>query len=416
MALSTERLVAPSARLVATPRALFRRLPPRDAAGGDRARGRRPTRPRRSRPTPRRSRLPPGRSGGRGRRLRRARRLIDLFPPGASDPLRVDLFGDEIESLRDFDAASAALARRAGPRPTAAAGALRRGTGRGPAARRDPGRAGRGRAGPRDDRAPALARRWAWRARVGESPAAHRRVDAVAGGLARPAAGRGLRSRGDPGRDRPSRRPARPGVRGASRAPPVRALAGDRRAAGVRGARPRRRREPRRRPAGRRHGGDRLRGHRDRSVPRSAAALPARGRDRPRARRADLPGRGSRSGTALEELLAGREVPARRRRRRAGRGRAGARLPPARGAAPSLFGEPQLLARAAPLAAAARAARGLSRRSARSQGRRLRRPRRPRHRPVRRPCARSARPADGATGRRPTLRLRRRGRRRPRPR
>ena len=29
--------------------------------------------------------------------------IIDLFPPGAEDPTRLDLFGDEIESLRSFD-------------------------------------------------------------------------------------------------------------------------------------------------------------------------------------------------------------------------------------------------------------------------------------------------------------------------
>lgn len=32
--------------------------------------------------------------------------LIDLFPPGAEIPLRIDLFGDEIESLRQFDPAN----------------------------------------------------------------------------------------------------------------------------------------------------------------------------------------------------------------------------------------------------------------------------------------------------------------------
>ncbi|MEO0441108.1 MAG: transcription-repair coupling factor [Pseudomonadota bacterium] len=31
--------------------------------------------------------------------------LIDLFPPGAKNPLRIDLFGDEIESVRTFDPA-----------------------------------------------------------------------------------------------------------------------------------------------------------------------------------------------------------------------------------------------------------------------------------------------------------------------
>ncbi|SDG88459.1 transcription-repair coupling factor [Roseospirillum parvum] len=32
--------------------------------------------------------------------------LIDLFPPGAESPVRLDLFGDEIESIRRFDAVS----------------------------------------------------------------------------------------------------------------------------------------------------------------------------------------------------------------------------------------------------------------------------------------------------------------------
>jgi len=30
--------------------------------------------------------------------------VIDLFPPGADDPVRIDLFGDQVESLRAFDA------------------------------------------------------------------------------------------------------------------------------------------------------------------------------------------------------------------------------------------------------------------------------------------------------------------------
>ncbi len=32
--------------------------------------------------------------------------LIDLFPPGQDDPVRIDLFGDEVESLRTFDPVS----------------------------------------------------------------------------------------------------------------------------------------------------------------------------------------------------------------------------------------------------------------------------------------------------------------------
>ena len=29
--------------------------------------------------------------------------LVDLFPPGASEPLRLDIFGDTLESIRAFD-------------------------------------------------------------------------------------------------------------------------------------------------------------------------------------------------------------------------------------------------------------------------------------------------------------------------
>jgi transcription-repair coupling factor (superfamily II helicase) len=32
--------------------------------------------------------------------------LIDLFPPGVADPVRIDLFGDDVEALRTFDAVS----------------------------------------------------------------------------------------------------------------------------------------------------------------------------------------------------------------------------------------------------------------------------------------------------------------------
>lgn len=32
--------------------------------------------------------------------------IVDLFPPGYEDPLRIDLFGDEVESIRSFDAIS----------------------------------------------------------------------------------------------------------------------------------------------------------------------------------------------------------------------------------------------------------------------------------------------------------------------
>ncbi|MBU0859573.1 MAG: transcription-repair coupling factor, partial [Alphaproteobacteria bacterium] len=32
--------------------------------------------------------------------------IIDLFPPGYEEPLRIDLFGDEVESIRSFDPVS----------------------------------------------------------------------------------------------------------------------------------------------------------------------------------------------------------------------------------------------------------------------------------------------------------------------
>ena len=38
--------------------------------------------------------------------------LIDAWPPGASDPVRVELFGDEVESIRSFDAMTQASRRR----------------------------------------------------------------------------------------------------------------------------------------------------------------------------------------------------------------------------------------------------------------------------------------------------------------
>ena len=38
--------------------------------------------------------------------------IIDLFPPGASAPLRVDFFGDEIEEIRSFDPMSQRSAGR----------------------------------------------------------------------------------------------------------------------------------------------------------------------------------------------------------------------------------------------------------------------------------------------------------------
>jgi len=38
--------------------------------------------------------------------------VIDLFPPGAEDPIRIDLFGDQIDSLRAFDAESQRTVRQ----------------------------------------------------------------------------------------------------------------------------------------------------------------------------------------------------------------------------------------------------------------------------------------------------------------
>ena len=30
--------------------------------------------------------------------------IIDIFPPGADNPVRLDFFGDTLESIREFDA------------------------------------------------------------------------------------------------------------------------------------------------------------------------------------------------------------------------------------------------------------------------------------------------------------------------
>ena len=38
--------------------------------------------------------------------------LVDLFPPGTNEPLRLDLFGDVLEAIRSFDADEPALDRR----------------------------------------------------------------------------------------------------------------------------------------------------------------------------------------------------------------------------------------------------------------------------------------------------------------
>ena len=38
--------------------------------------------------------------------------LIDAWPPGAADPVRIELFGDEVESIRSFDAMTQASRRR----------------------------------------------------------------------------------------------------------------------------------------------------------------------------------------------------------------------------------------------------------------------------------------------------------------
>ncbi len=41
--------------------------------------------------------------------------ILDVFPPDASDPVRVEFFGDEVESIRAFDAGLAAVAGQARP-------------------------------------------------------------------------------------------------------------------------------------------------------------------------------------------------------------------------------------------------------------------------------------------------------------
>ena len=32
--------------------------------------------------------------------------IVDLFPPRAAEPLRLDFFGDEVDGIRSFDVAS----------------------------------------------------------------------------------------------------------------------------------------------------------------------------------------------------------------------------------------------------------------------------------------------------------------------
>ena len=40
--------------------------------------------------------------------------ILDVFPPDASEPVRIEFFGDEVESIRPFDAEIPALARPLG--------------------------------------------------------------------------------------------------------------------------------------------------------------------------------------------------------------------------------------------------------------------------------------------------------------
>ena len=60
--------------------------------------------------------------------------IVDIFPPSLSYPIRIELFGDEIDTMRYFDPATQrTLARRAGKAPGPHRGIL-------PAAMRHPGR------------------------------------------------------------------------------------------------------------------------------------------------------------------------------------------------------------------------------------------------------------------------------------
>ena len=40
--------------------------------------------------------------------------ILDVFPPDAAEPVRIEFFGDEVESIRPFDAGDPALARPLG--------------------------------------------------------------------------------------------------------------------------------------------------------------------------------------------------------------------------------------------------------------------------------------------------------------
>ena len=62
--------------------------------------------------------------------------ILDVFPPDSAEPVRIEFFGDEIESIRPFDAGIPALARPLGQRDADDPAELRRAEPRRASARR----------------------------------------------------------------------------------------------------------------------------------------------------------------------------------------------------------------------------------------------------------------------------------------
>ncbi|CAM5695417.1 Transcription-repair-coupling factor [Streptomyces microflavus] len=58
--------------------------------------------PQRDRRGPRRHRVLPRGAGREARRVRRTRRILDVFPPTEEHPLRVEFWGDDVEEIRYF--------------------------------------------------------------------------------------------------------------------------------------------------------------------------------------------------------------------------------------------------------------------------------------------------------------------------
>ena len=319
--------------------------------------------------------------------------VVDVFPAGAAQPLRFDWFGDTVESIRAFDPDSQRsleaqdsarlpplLAVSGGQRdrrtvsPTSCCAFDRR-------RRRRQRRRSRQGEGPANRRAVS---------RLAQLPAFDRRRNDLAPRLA-PGAPRGDgRSGGSRGRGPRPRRASARRSRSAARPRPV---VGPARCAGAaapfRARRARSRRDRDRRPVARLRRRRRLLRTGDRRSARSVAPFPARGRDRPRARRTAGGGVAANQSFAPARVARGPRQP--RRSRIRGR-RAAARVPSACRRSGGLRRRSAARADGPPGASSGRSQEpqeppaNLRRRTARSQDRRLRRPRRSRHRAVHRPA------------------------------